>query len=68
MLIYTVLIFLLLLVPRTIVIALSIVESVSRILKNTISFFVEQVNEEAFTQNKVKRYGKVSNEKPIKDS
>lgn len=68
MLVYAVLIFLLLAVPRTIVIALSIVEAVSRILKNTISFFVEQVNEEAFTKIKAKEYGKVSNEKSIKDS
>lgn len=56
--IYILVISLLLLVPRIIVLALAIVESVSRVMKNTTSFFIEQVKNEAY--NKILEDGKDS--------
>lgn len=55
-LIYAILIILLLFIPKIIVHLLRILESVSRILKNTISFFIEQVQKEALIYNTDKRW------------
>lgn len=59
--IYILVISLLLLVPRIIVLALAIVESVSRVMKNTTSYFIEQVKNEAY--NKILEDGKNSQKK-----
>lgn len=56
--IYILIISLLLLIPRIIVLALAIVESVSRVMKNTTAFFIEQVKNEAY--NKILEDGKNS--------
>lgn len=49
--IYLFVINLFLMIPRTLVLALSIVESVSRVLKNTTAFLQEQIREEAINKN-----------------
>ncbi len=56
-LLYSILIFLLLLIPKILVQILKIIESISRILKNTLSFFIEQVKKEALIYND-ENYGK----------